>query len=79
MLPSQTASEWNVLSDDAQLQLAHEAMRRAIQAIAAHAEQLADEMEAGAIADRGGPEALRLLARMIRLSGRDTLAPAGSA
>jgi hypothetical protein len=79
MLPSRTASDWNLLSDDAQLQLARDAMRRAAETVARHAELLAGEIESGAIADRGGPEALRLLARMIRLSGRDSDAPAGSA
>jgi hypothetical protein len=79
MLPSRDAMDWNRLSEDAQLHIAQEAMRRAIETIAAHAELLAEEMESGAIADRGGPDALRLLATMIRLTGRDTIAPAGSA
>jgi hypothetical protein len=79
MLPSRIMTEWTMLSDDAQLQLAREAMRRASETLARQAELLADEMESGAIADRGGPDALRLLAQMVRLSGRDTLAPAGSA
>jgi len=79
MLPSRTACDWSLLSDDAQVELAREAMRRAAETIARHAELLADEIDSGAIADRGGPEALRLLARMVRLSGRDSEAPAGSA
>ena len=79
MLPSRTAGDWTVLSDDEQVELARQAMRRAAEAVARHAELLADEIEAGVIADLGGPDALRLLARMVRLSGRDPLAPAGSA
>jgi hypothetical protein len=79
MLPSRTDGDWNLLSEDAQLQLARAAMQRAAETVASHAELLADEIESGAIADRGGADALRLLARMVRLSGRDTLAPAGSA
>ena len=79
MLPGRDVHDWDLLSDEAQLRLAREAMRRAAETFANHAELLAAEMEAGAIADRGGPEALRLLASMMRLTGQDTLAPAGSA
>jgi len=79
MLPGRNLNDWDLLSEEAQLRLAREAMQRAADAIANHAELLATEMEAGAIADHGGPDALRLLASMVRLTGRDTLAPAGSA
>ncbi len=79
MLPSRSPDDWNLLSDAAQVELAREAMRRATETLARHAELLADEIESGAIPDRGGPDALRLLAHMLLLSGRDTLAPAGSA
>ena len=78
MRPGRQTMDWNRLSDDTQLRLAREAMQRAAETIAHHAEQLAGEIEAGEIADRGGPEALRLLAAMLRLNGRDTMA-AGSA
>lgn len=79
MLLSRTVNDWTLLSDDAQLELARQAMQRAAEALASHAELLAEEIESGAITDRGGPDALRLLARITRLTGRDTLAPAGSA
>lgn len=79
MLRSHAATKWDVLSDAAQLELAREAMLRAQDTIARHAELLAEEIEAGAIADRGGADALRLLARMVRVTGRDSLVPAGSA
>ena len=72
-------SDWNHLSDDLQLVLSREAMYRAALTIADHAELLADEIEAGRLSDRGGPEALRLLAAIIRFTGQDPLAPAGHA
>jgi hypothetical protein len=43
--------------------------RRAAERVAGQAELLAAEMESGAIADCGGPEALRLLAAVVRLGG----------
>lgn len=63
-----TMSDWSVLSDDLQLRLSAEALLRAAETVAEHAEVLANEIEAGAVADRGGPEALRLLAAIIRLT-----------
>ena len=64
-------SNWNVLSDDLQLILSREAMRRAAEIIAGQAELLAGEMENGALNDRGGPDALRLLAGVVRVNGLD--------
>ena len=61
--------EWHVLSDDAQLALSRQAMRRAAETIAEQAELLAQEIEFGTIDDRGGPEALRLLAAVVRVGG----------
>ncbi len=60
--------DWTSLPDSLQLVLAREAMRRAAQTLAEHAEQLAEEMEIGALRDRGGPEALRLFAAVVRAS-----------
>ena len=71
--------DWNSLPEDLQLVLASEAMRRAVETIAGQAEALAGEIEAGGIADRGGPEALRLLAAVVRLSARDPKAASGTA
>lgn len=79
MLPASGLYNWDLLSNDVQLRLAQEAMRRAAQTFAAHAELLAGEMEAGEIADHGGPGALRLLATMVRLTDQGALAPAGTA
>ncbi|MFL5333337.1 MAG: hypothetical protein ACJ8H8_09185 [Geminicoccaceae bacterium] len=69
----------NLLSDNLQLVLSREALLQAAHTIAQQAEVLAGEMEDGCLADRGGPEALRLLAAVVRITGQDTLAPAGHA
>ena len=57
---------WDLLSDDLQLALAREALRRAVATIAGQAEVLAGEIEAGTLADRGGADALRLFAAVVR-------------
>ncbi len=62
-------SEWDVIPEDLQLTLTREALRRASELIASQAETLADEMACGALADRGGPDALRLLAAVLRVTG----------
>jgi hypothetical protein len=36
-------------------------------------------MESGFVPDRGGPDALRLLAAVVRVAGRDGLVPAANA
>ena len=61
--------DWNVLSDTLQLVLSREALRRAAEIIAGQAEVLAGEMEKGMLDDRGGPDALRLLAGVVRVNG----------
>ncbi len=61
--------DWTVLTEDAQLHLAREALSQAAELIAGQAEFLATEIEGGALADRGGSDALRLLAAIIRLNG----------
>ena len=71
--------DWNALSDELQLALGQEALRRAAEAIAGQAECLAGEIENGALADRGGPDALRLLAAIVRSTGRDPWIAAGHA
>lgn len=60
--------DWTHLSDTLQLALSQEALRRASAIIAEQAELLAAEMEAGRLEDRGGADALRLLAAIIRLN-----------
>ena len=59
-------TDWEVLSEPLQLQLAKAALREASKNLAAYAEGLAAEMEAGFMADRGGHEALRLFANIVR-------------
>ena len=61
-------SAWDQISEDCQLLLAQEAMQRACELVAARAEALAEEFDRGLIADRGGADALRLLARLVRLA-----------
>ncbi len=69
--------DWNLLSDDLQIVLSRAAMRHASDSIAEQAELLAAEMERGALTDRGGPDALRLLAAVVRMAGQDPLIPTG--
>lgn len=66
-------SNWNALSDNLQLVLAREALQHAAEIIAGQAETLAREMEMGGLQDRGGPDALRLLAAVVRTTGTDPL------
>ncbi|WP_158741879.1 hypothetical protein [Acidisphaera sp. L21] len=61
-------TDWNILSDELQLAIAAEAMRKAAAIIADQADTLAEEMDDGAVPDAGGPDALRLLAQIIRLN-----------
>lgn len=60
--------DWTTLSDDAQLYLAREALGRAAELIAKQAEYLAEEFDAGGLVDRGGSDALRLFAAIIRMN-----------
>ncbi len=65
-------SEWNRLPEALQMTLAAEALRQASTSIASQAESLAAEIEHGSLSDRGGPDALRLLAAVLRsTSGED--------
>jgi hypothetical protein len=65
------------LSYDLQLLVSRAALRHAAAAIASQADQLAEEMDSGMLSDEGGPEALRLLAAVVRASGDSTLEGAG--
>lgn len=71
--------DWNLLSDDLQLALSSAALRRAADTVADQAELLAGEMEMGILADHGGPDALRLLAAVMRETGRCGPVAAGTA
>ena len=70
---------WNLLSEELQLVLSREALRKAAETIAGQAELLAEEMECGNLLDRGGADALRLLASVVRVNGDAHLAPVGRA
>jgi hypothetical protein len=72
-------ADWDSLSDELQLALGKEALRRAAHAIAGQAESLAGEIECGCLMDRGGPDALRLLAAIVRATGPDPWVGAGHA
>ena len=61
----------SVLSEASQAALSQEALRHAAMAIASQAESLAADMEQGALNDRGGADALRLLTAIIRLNGQE--------
>ena len=72
-------TEWNTLPEPVQLYLAQQAFRQAAETIAGQAEVLAREFEAGTLADRGGAEALRLMAAIVRALGPEALPTVGRA
>jgi hypothetical protein len=72
-------TDWNFLSDELQLVLSQEALRRAGEIIAGQAEMLAGEIEHGYLIDRGGAEALRLLADVVRVTATEGLGVTGHA
>ena len=72
-------ADWNTLSEPLQLYLAQQAFRQAAETIAGQAEVLASEFDTGALADRGGAEALRLIAAIVRALGPDTAHSSGHA
>jgi len=72
-------ANWNSLPDDLQLALSREALRRAAEILAGQAELLAAEMDGGALLDRGGPDALRLFAAVVRTTNQDAFGPVGHA
>ncbi len=72
-------ADWNALTEEQQLALSREALRRAADIMAEQAELLATEMEGGALLDRGGPDALRLFAAVVRTTNQDAFGPMGHA
>ena len=72
-------ASWTALNDGQQLALTREALRRAAETLADHAEILAAEMDQGTLADRGGPDALRLFAAVIRATNQDAFGTVGQA
>jgi hypothetical protein len=70
-------AEWNHLPENLQIALSREALQHAVRIVATQAEVLAAEFDNGTLRDRGGSEALRLFAAVVRV-GEDTgLEPAG--
>ena len=72
-------ANWNTLPEEMQLVLSREALRRAAATLAEHAELLAEEMERGTLSDRGGPDALRLFAAVVRATNDDAFGTVGHA
>lgn len=68
---SRSDRQWHALSNDQQLCVADAALRHAVHTVAGQADTLAEEMEGGCLMDRGGPDALRLLASALRVSLQD--------
>ncbi len=73
------SADWNLLSDEAQLAIAGSALRQASEMLARQAETLADEIDAGALADYGGADALRLFAAVVRTNRAASAPGAGHA
>lgn len=73
------AATWTLLPEEVQLVLSREALRRAAETLAEHAELLAAEMDRGTLADRGGPDALRLFAAVVRATNDDAFGAVGHA
>jgi hypothetical protein len=73
------SADWNTLAEEVQLALSREALRRAAETLADHAELLALEMERGTLTDRGGVDALRLFAAVVRATQQDAFGPVGHA
>jgi Mor family transcriptional regulator len=72
-------ADWTALNENQQLALSREALRRAAETLADHAEVLATEMDQGTLMDRGGPDALRLFAAVIRATNSEAFGPVGQA
>jgi hypothetical protein len=72
-------ASWTTLPEELQLVLSREALRRAAETLAEHAELLAEEMDRGTLSDRGGPDALRLFAAVVRATNDDAFGPVGHA
>jgi hypothetical protein len=71
--------EWQQISDELQLLLAQQAMRRASFIIAAQAELFAAQFDNQTLADRGAADALKLFAVLLRETSAECLRPAGHA
>lgn len=77
--PTVPPRDWHALSDETQLNLTRAALVQAVHTVAGQAEFLALEMESGSLADRGGPDALRLFAAVLRVSQDTNMVAQGNA
>jgi hypothetical protein len=72
-------SEWHGISEELQLALATQAMRRAAAIIADQADLFAVQFANATLQDRGAVEALKLFATLLRETSAECLKPAGNA
>ena len=72
-------SEWHSITDELQLVLANQAMRRAAAIIADQADLLAVQFATLILQDRGAAEALKLFATLLRETSAECLRPIGNA
>jgi hypothetical protein len=72
-------SEWHLISEELQLVLANQAMRRASTIIADQADLFAVQFATHILQDRGAAEALKLFAVLLRETSAECLVPIGNA
>jgi hypothetical protein len=72
-------SEWHLISEELQLVLANQAMRRASTIIADQADLFAVQFATAVLQDRGAAEALKLFAVLLRETSAECLVPIGNA
>jgi hypothetical protein len=79
MAPAFPKSEWHSISEELQLALAKQAMRRASVIIADQADLFAVQFANATLQDRGAAEAIRLFAALLRETSAECLKPIGNA
>jgi hypothetical protein len=72
-------TDWQGLSDELQVALAREAMRRAAVIIADQADLFAVQFTTRTLQDRGAADALKLFAALLRETSAECLRPMGNA
>ena len=72
-------AEWHGMSDELQLLLAQQAMRRASFIIADQADLFAQQFASATLVDRGAADALKLFAVLLRDTSAECLRPVGNA
>jgi hypothetical protein len=77
--PGPRQTEWQALSDEAQVALSQHAMRRAALIIADQAQLFAVQFSSGVLQDRGAADALALFATLLRETSVECLTQAGHA